>query len=261
MMSATICPGDTIGILGGGQLGRMIAQAANRMGLKCHIYCPDTNSPAFDVASEKTIANYDNEAALRAFSNSVSIVTYEFENIPEETARILEESVPVRPGSRALKVSQDRLDEKDFLSHQANVEVAPYRQIDSQKQLENALTDFGGQGVLKTRRFGYDGKGQLMLRSAQDATGAMEKLANQPAILEALIPFKKEISVIVARNIDGVVACYDPSDNLHENHILKTSRVPADISLRTYDQAIKIAHKHCSGTRVCWCHGRGDVCG
>lgn len=240
-MSATIRPGDTIGILGGGQLGRMIAQAANRMGLKCHIYCPDANSPAFEVAAKKTIAAYEDEQALRAFANAVSVVTYEFENVPGETARILEELVPVRPGPLALKVSQDRLDEKNFLSQQAKVQVAPYAPIDTQDQLEQALKEFGGQGVLKTRRFGYDGKGQIMIRTPQDAAGAMEKLGNQPAILEGIILFEKEISVIVARSNEGTVACYDPSDNHHENHILKTSTVPANVSEDTRRKAIDMA--------------------
>lgn len=240
-MVSTLRPGDTIGILGGGQLGRMIAQAASRMGLKCHIYCPDENSPAFEVSAEKTIASYEDEQALKTFAQSVSVVTYEFENVPGETARILEELVPVRPGPRALKVSQDRLDEKTFLSEQAATTVAPFAKVDTQQELEAALLEFGGQGVLKTRRFGYDGKGQIMIRAIEDAEGAMEKLGNQPAILEGIIPFEKEISIIVARGLDGTVKCYDPADNYHKNHILKTSCVPADIPADTAQQAIDMA--------------------
>ncbi|SDR32485.1 5-(carboxyamino)imidazole ribonucleotide synthase [Pseudovibrio sp. Tun.PSC04-5.I4] len=240
-MVSTLRPGDTIGILGGGQLGRMIAQAASRMGLKCHIYCPDENSPAFEVSAEKTIASYEDEQALKTFAQSVSVVTYEFENVPGETARILEELVPVRPGPRALKVSQDRLDEKIFLSEQAATTVAPFAKVDTQQELEAALLEFGGQGVLKTRRFGYDGKGQIMIRAIEDAEGAMEKLGNQPAILEGIIPFEKEISIIVARGLDGTVKCYDPADNYHKNHILKTSNVPAEIPADTAQQAIDMA--------------------
>ncbi|KZL20795.1 N5-carboxyaminoimidazole ribonucleotide synthase [Pseudovibrio axinellae] len=240
-MVSTLRPGDTIGILGGGQLGRMIAQAASRMGLKCHIYCPDEISPAFEVSATKTIAAYDDEQALTEFAENVSVVTYEFENVPGETARILEQLVPVRPGPHALKVSQDRLIEKTFLSQEAATQVAPFIKVDTQAELETALAELGGQGVLKTRRFGYDGKGQIMIRTPEDAENAMEQLNNQPAILEGIVPFEKEISVIVARSLDGTVKCYDPSDNYHKNQILKTSTVPADIPEGTAQQAVDMA--------------------
>ena len=240
-MGSTLRPGDTIGILGGGQLGRLIAQAASRMGLRCHIYCPDENSPAFEVSAEKTVAAYEDEQALTRFAKSVSVVTYEFENVPGETARILEQFVPVRPGPRALKVSQDRLVEKTFLSEEAATHVAPFIKVDTQAELEAALMELGGQGVLKTRRFGYDGKGQIMIRTPEDIEDAMDKLGNQPSILEGIVPFEKEISVIVARGVDGTVKCYDPADNNHKNHILKTSSVPADIPQQTTQEAIEMA--------------------
>ncbi|KZL13823.1 MULTISPECIES: 5-(carboxyamino)imidazole ribonucleotide synthase [unclassified Pseudovibrio] len=240
-MGSTLRPGDTIGILGGGQLGRMIAQAASRMGLKCHIYCPDENSPAFEVSEKKTVAAYEDEQALTQFAKSVSVVTYEFENVPGETARILEQFVPVRPGPHALKVSQDRLAEKTFLSEEAATQVAPFIKVDTQAELEAALMELGGQGVLKTRRFGYDGKGQIMIRTPEDIEGAMSKLGNQPSILEGIVPFEKEISIIVARGVDGTVKCYDPADNYHKNHILKTSSVPADIPAETAQEAIDMA--------------------
>lgn len=236
----TLCPGNTIGILGGGQLGRMIALAAARLGLKAHVFCPDEDSPAFDVASRATVAAYDDEAALAAFACAVDVITYEFENVPGRTAEVLSALRPVRPGADALSVSQDRLSEKSFLT-KAGVPVAGFATIDSADDLTRALVAFGGEGVLKTRRLGYDGKGQIMIRSADAAQSAFERLGSVPAILEAFVPFQREISVIVARGVDGVMRAYDVAENRHENHILKTSTVPAAISSRTAAQARQIA--------------------
>ncbi len=233
-------PGDTVGILGGGQLGRMIALAAARLGLKVHIFCPETESPAFDVASQATIASYEDEVALTAFAGTVDVVTYEFENVPGRTAEVLAALRPVRPGAKALSVSQDRLSEKTFLS-QAGIPVAGFATIDSASELADALASFSGKGVLKTRRLGYDGKGQIMIRSAEAAAGAFERLGGVPAILEAFVPFQREISVIVARAIDGTMRAYDVAENRHENHILKTSTVPAAISSRMAAEARQIA--------------------
>ncbi|MBO9421276.1 5-(carboxyamino)imidazole ribonucleotide synthase [Labrenzia sp. R4_2] len=243
-MSASIRlqPGDTIGILGGGQLGRMLAQSAASMGLKTHIFCPDQNSPAFDVSAQHTIAAYEDTAALEAFADAVSVVTYEFENVPGPTAQHLAGKVPVRPGVRALEVSQDRLFEKEFLK-KSGVAIADFADITSQADVKTAAQDFGGQGVLKTRRFGYDGKGQTMIRSPEDIGGAFERIGGSPAVLEALIDFDCEVSVIVARDLDGNSASYDIARNHHENHILKTSTVPAGVSEQTLKAAREMAER------------------
>ena len=241
-----LSPGDTIGILGGGQLGRMLAQSAASLGLKTHIFCPDPSSPAFDVSATFTVAPYEDVDALNLFANAVSVVTYEFENVPGNTAAHLNARVPVRPGVRALEVSQDRLFEKQFLSG-ADVAIAGYADINSQEDLEDALATFGGEGVLKTRRFGYDGKGQLMIRGAADIPGAFDKIGAVPAVLEALIPFDCEVSVIVARDLNGNCKSYDIARNHHENHILKTSTVPAGVSEDTLEAARKMAEQIVNG--------------
>ncbi len=229
-------PGAVIGILGGGQLGRMLALAAARLGLKCHIYCPDPASPAFDVAAARTIAAYDDEAALAAFAAAVDVVTYEFENVPGATAEFLAGRRPVRPGPLALSVAQDRLAEKTFLA-EAGIEVAPFRAVDSDDDLDRALAEFGGAGVLKTRRFGYDGKGQVVIRGPEDRAGALAKIGHAPAIVEGLVGFEREVSVIAARGLDGEVAVFDIAENDHRDNILKTTRVPARISIKTAEAA------------------------
>ncbi|MBO0346957.1 5-(carboxyamino)imidazole ribonucleotide synthase [Roseibium sp. CAU 1637] len=245
-MSATtqLRPGDTIGILGGGQLGRMMALAGASLGLKSHIYCPDPNSPAFEVANAYSVAPYDDVAALDAFASQCQAITYEFENVPGPTADHLNARVAVRPGVKALEVAQDRLAEKEFL-RSAGVEIADFARIDSEADLTAALEAFAGQGVLKTRRFGYDGKGQVMIRAEGDADGALDSLKNAPAVLERLIGFQREVSVIVGRDVKGTCEVYDIAENLHENHILKTSTVPANVSAATAavarDVAVKIA--------------------
>ncbi|WP_417667690.1 5-(carboxyamino)imidazole ribonucleotide synthase [Roseibium sp.] len=235
-----LLPGDTIGILGGGQLGRMMSLAAASLGLKTHIFCPDPNSPAFDVATAYTIAPYEDVSALDVFASSCAAVTYEFENVPGPTASHLAARVPVRPGVRALEVSQDRLFEKEFL-RSAGVDIADFVTVDSNDDLTAALGRFEGSGVLKTRRFGYDGKGQVMIRSAADAQGALEKIGSVPAVLERLIPFDREVSVIVARDVNGHCEAYDISENHHEHHILKTSTVPANVSEATAEKARAMA--------------------
>ncbi|WP_417678496.1 5-(carboxyamino)imidazole ribonucleotide synthase [Roseibium sp.] len=239
-----LSPGDTIGILGGGQLGRMLALSAASLGLKAHIFCPDPESPAFDVCSAYTIAPYEDIGALDTFASACSAVTYEFENVPALTAAHLAALVPVRPGVKALEVSQDRLSEKNFLSG-SGVALAGYARVDSDEDLRAALDRFGGTGVLKTRRFGYDGKGQVMIRKPEDVKGAFDRIGRAPAVLEELIGFEREVSVIVARDLDGHCDAYDVSENHHENHILKTSTVPANVSGTTAavarDMAIRIA--------------------
>lgn len=234
--------GSVIGILGGGQLGRMLALAAARLGMKTHIYCPDPESPAFDVTPLKTVAAYDDRSALAGFARAVDIVTYEFENVPVETASFLETLKPVAPGPRALAISQDRLAEKRFLTA-IGIPVAPFRPVDTRAGLEAALSEIGPEGVLKTTRLGYDGKGQRMIRQPDDADAAFTALEGQPLVLEALIPFACEISVIVARSANGEIRNFDAAENVHENHILKTSTVPAGINAATAARAGEIARQ------------------
>lgn len=244
--SAPLAPGARIGILGGGQLGRMLAVSAAELGFNCHIYCPEENPPAGEVAASTTCAAYEDEAALTRFAESVDVVTYEFENVPEKAAALLEAHVPVRPGPLALATAQDRLTEKTFL-REAGIATAPFAAVSSLEDLKQAVETIGRPSILKTRRFGYDGKGQQMIRKPEDADGAFEKLGAVPMVLEALIPFECEVSVIVARDLDGGIACYDVARNHHENHILKTSTVPAGVSQATLDAARAMAGKIVAG--------------
>ncbi|HWJ87030.1 MAG TPA: 5-(carboxyamino)imidazole ribonucleotide synthase [Pelagibacterium sp.] len=238
-----LSPGSRIGILGGGQLGRMLSLAASRLGMRTHIYCPDPDSPAFEVTPHKTVASYDDAQALRAFAEAVDVVTYEFENVPLAAARLIAEIVPLRPGPRALEVSQDRLVEKAFLS-ESGIAIAPYSPVTSLAELEAAIARIGAPSVLKTTRLGYDGKGQRMLRSPEDAAHAFAELeAGAPLVLEAFIPFEKEISVIVVRAANGDIVSYDPSENVHRDHILKTSTLPASISPAAGSTAKAIAER------------------
>jgi 5-(carboxyamino)imidazole ribonucleotide synthase len=231
--------GATIGILGGGQLGRMLSLAASRLGLKTHIYCPDAASPAFDVTPLRTVAAYDDEAALRAFAAAADVVTYEFENVPAPTAELLARLRPLRPGANALAISQDRLAEKSFIAG-LGVPVAPHRAIHSISDLAPALAGMGGAGILKTTRLGYDGKGQRRIGSLAEAEAAFATLAPHPLVLEAVIPFVREISVVLARGADGAVAAFEPAENVHRDGILRTSTVPADVSPTT--AAAALAH-------------------
>lgn len=221
-------PGTIIGILGGGQLGRMLSLAASKLGMHTHIYCPDPASPAFEVTPRKTIAAYEDEAALAAFADAVDVITYEFENVPAATADFLAARKPLRPGANALSVSQDRLAEKRFLASK-NIALAPHRAIESSGDLDAAIAALGLPAVLKTTRLGYDGKGQRVVRSHEEAIAAFAALAPKPLVLEAFVPFEKEISVVVARNLLGEVKNYDAAENVHQDHILATSTVPADI--------------------------------
>jgi 5-(carboxyamino)imidazole ribonucleotide synthase len=238
--NAPLPPGSVIGILGGGQLGRMLALAAARLGMKSHIFCPDPQSPAFDVTPRRTEADYDDEIALAAFAEAVDVVTYEFENVPAATAEFLAARRPLRPGANALSISQDRLAEKSFLARH-NIAVAPWRPVTSLAELETALAELGTPAVLKTTRLGYDGKGQRILHSQAEAASAFAELSPKPLVLEAFVPFEKEISVIVARNAMGEVRAYDAAENEHEHHILRTSAVPAAVAPITETHAGRIA--------------------
>jgi 5-(carboxyamino)imidazole ribonucleotide synthase len=226
----------TIGILGGGQLGRMLALAAARLGIRSVVLCPDPESPAFDVAHEAIIAPYEDEDALARLAGLCDVVTYEFENVPARTAEVLSALKPVRPGTRALEVAQDRLSEKTFLSD-LGIPVAPFRAVDDRASLEAALGQIGYPAILKTRRFGYDGKGQAKISRPDDIDGALAAMKGAPAILEGLVPFRREVSVLAVRGLDGSVASFDVPENQHRDHILKTSTVPADIRSATADAA------------------------
>jgi 5-(carboxyamino)imidazole ribonucleotide synthase len=222
-------PGMTIGILGGGQLGRMLTLAAAELGLSCHIYCPDADSPAFAVAARRTIAPYDDETALAGFAGSVSAVTFEFENVPAATADFLAARNQVFPNPRSLAVAQDRLAEKQLMDA-LGIAVAPYMAVDTLPAIYSALAKTGRPSVLKTRRLGYDGKGQTIIRAGDDPVAAWRMVGEQPAILEALVPFDKEVSVVLARGRDGVVRSYDLVENEHHAGILRRSTVPASVT-------------------------------
>lgn len=221
-----LVPGQTIGILGGGQLGRMLALAAARLGLRCHVYAPEADSPAFDVCAARTVAGYDDVAALRAFAASIDVATYEFENVPVAAVKLLEQAVPVRPGSRALETAQDRLAEKR-LARSLGAGTAAFAAVDSVQDLEAALHGIGLPAVLKTTRLGYDGKGQAKLRAAEDSAAAWTAMKGQPAILEAFVDFEAEVSVVAARGLDGSFRAFDVTENEHRDHILHRSHVPS----------------------------------
>lgn len=233
-------PGSTIGILGGGQLGRMLSLAAAQLGMKTHIYCPEPDSPAFEVTPHRTVADYEDKNALAAFADVVDVITYEFENVPESAAAFLSKRKPMAPGVRALAVAQDRLAEKRFLS-MSGIEIAPYRAVENFADLEAAIAQIGTPAVLKATRMGYDGKGQRMIDSPAGAVAAFTALSGQPLVLEGFVAFEKEISVVVARNGSGMVRDYDPAENVHKNHILHKSIVPARIDKITARQAGRIA--------------------
>jgi 5-(carboxyamino)imidazole ribonucleotide synthase len=234
-----LAPGATIGILGGGQLGRMIALAAAELGMRCHVFCPDADEPALDVAAGRTIAPYEDSAALDRFAGEVDCATIEFENLPLEALDRIAQRVPMRPGSASLRITQDRLAERRFVE-QLDVAVAPYIAVERAEDLET--WDFAAaRAVLKTRRLGYDGKGQAVVANADEAAAAFARLGARPAILERFIPFRCEASAIVARGASGAMATFEPTENEHRNHILAASRVPASLAPATVDRAIETA--------------------
>lgn len=241
-MSDVLKPGAVIGILGGGQLGRMLSVAASRLGFRCHVFEPGAMPPAGQVAERVTTAGYDDAQALRAFAESVDVITYEFENIPTEALDLLERLRPIRPGREALRVSQDRLVEKDFL-RELGLTTAPYADVTDRAALEAALARIGTPAILKTRRFGYDGKGQARIGTPQEAGAALEDIAGAPAILEGFVDFSFEVSVIAARGLTGEVACFDPCENHHEGGILRTTKVPARLRPPMQADAVLLAGK------------------
>ena len=239
-MSSPLPQGACIGILGGGQLGRMLAVAASRLGLKARIFEPGANPPAGHVADQVTIASYEDDAALRRFAQSVDVITYEFENIPTSALDILEQIRPIHPGRRALAISQDRLSEKEFLAG-LGLKVAPYANVTTAAEAEAAAQSIGTPSILKTRRMGYDGKGQIRLKDASDMAEAWQAMQGAPSVLEGFINFSHEVSVIAARASDGQVACYDPGENVHREGILHSTTVPATLTAGQRMDAVLLA--------------------
>jgi 5-(carboxyamino)imidazole ribonucleotide synthase len=223
---AAVLPGRTVGILGGGQLGRMFAIAARRMGYRVHALDPTDDCPAGQVADVEVSAAYDDVEAARRFAAGVDVVTFEFENIPAETLAAVAEVRPVRPSPEVLHVCRHRLREKDFL-RQHGFPVTGYRAVQSAAEVTQALRDLGLPAVLKTADFGYDGKGQVRLDRPDQAAAAWQGLGRPLGVLEAFVPFVKEISVICARTARGEVLCYPPAENEHRRHILDVTTVPA----------------------------------
>ncbi|MGP0095245.1 MAG: 5-(carboxyamino)imidazole ribonucleotide synthase [Xanthobacteraceae bacterium] len=237
---AVLQPGATVGILGGGQLGRMLALAAARLGLNCHIYAPDPQSCAFGVARTATCADYADQAALARFAEAVDVVSYEFENVPAETAAFLAARCPVLPDPAVLALTQDRLIEKEFISRLA-IATARFAPVGSAAELRDAVSHLRLPAVLKTRRLGYDGKGQKMIGANDDPAAAWAALGEVPAILEGFIAFEREVSVVAARGQEVRIECFDVTENEHRDHILKFSRVPAAVTPAVAAQARGIA--------------------
>ncbi len=241
-MTDPLAPGARIGILGGGQLGRMLAMAAARLGFTCHIYEPGENPPAGQVAHRVTRAAYEDRAALEAFAHSVDVITYEFENIPTSALDLLENLRPIRPSREALRVSQDRLTEKEFLTG-LRLKTAPFAPVSDAASLARALQITSTPAILKTRRFGYDGKGQARIMAPDEAESALAAMQGAEAILEGFVDFSHEISVIATRSPSGEIACFDAGENVHVNGILSTTTVPARLGAAERTDAVLIAAK------------------
>ncbi len=232
-------PGSTIGILGGGQLGRMLADAASRLGFRSHVYCPEARSPAFQVTDRHTQAAYTDWPALEKFARSVDVVTYEFENVPAASVAMLAKLAPVAPEPSVLELAQDRFHEKSFIRN-LGLPVADFSQVSSRLELEREVRRLGCPCVLKTRRMGYDGKGQFVIREESDLAEGWQTTGGAPALLESWVGFSAELSVIVARAADHTLRIFDIAQNRHRNHILHSSTVPADIGLATAEAARRI---------------------
>jgi 5-(carboxyamino)imidazole ribonucleotide synthase len=235
-------PGAVIGIIGGGQLGRMSAMAAARLGYRCHIFSPEADSPASQVASRTTIADYTDQVALHRFADAVDVITFEFENVPAAGLELLSSMRPVRPGPEVLRLSQDRLLEKQFLND-IGVATAPWLAVQDAAGLKAAIAALGLPAVLKTTRLGYDGKGQAMLQPGGNVLEALALLQPKPLVLEGLVDFTCEISVIVARGEDGAMVSFDPVENRHKYHILDLTLAPAPLPLEILAEAGAIARR------------------
>ena len=241
-LSGPVPPGGTIGIIGGGQLGRMLALAAARLGLKTAVYNDTSDAPAFQVTQTSVAAPYEDLDALARFADACDAVTFEFENLPAHAIAHLAEHVPVRPGARALAVTQDRLSEKSFVET-LGLKTAPFFEVSSAREAADAFDKLAGLGILKTRRFGYDGKGQAKVTNRQEAVTAFENFKGAPSILEGFVDFVCEASLVAARGEAGQFAAYDPPENEHENHILRRSTVPSRLRPSQVEEAKAIAEK------------------
>jgi 5-(carboxyamino)imidazole ribonucleotide synthase len=238
-MPEALPPGSVIGILGGGQLGRMLAMAAARLGLIARIYDPDPAAPAGQVAS-LTAGSWDDAAALAGFAAGCAVVTYEFENIPPAALDAIAAAAPVRPNRRALEVSRDRRSEKAFLAA-LGLATAPWAEVTDAAGLAAALARIGTPAILKTATLGYDGKGQARIMAPADAPAALAALGGQPAILEGFVAFEREVSVIAARGLSGEMVAYDPGENVHAGGILRTTTVPATLPPEQVQEAVLTA--------------------
>ena len=234
--------GSTIGVLGGGQLGQMLSMAAARLGFKTHIFEPSDAPPASNVSSKFTQANYDDFDALKQFASSVNVVTYEFENIPTGALDIIEKHCEIFPSREALKISQDRLIEKEFIN-KLGFKTASFHKVSSLEDLTNALDQIGTPSILKTRRFGYDGKGQVKMCSSSKPEEIWKSLGQKDLILESFVDFTSEFSVIGSRSQDGQISCFDPGENVHREGILRTTTVPANITNQQKTEAVLITAK------------------
>jgi 5-(carboxyamino)imidazole ribonucleotide synthase len=241
-MTFPLPPNATIGLVGGGQLGRMSALAAARLGYRCHILTRERDSPASQVSAGATISDYSEPSGLRAFAAAVDVISFEFENVDAEGLDLLASLKPVRPSPAILRTSQDRVLEKSFLNG-AGVPTAPWAPVENYDGLVSAIERIGLPAVLKTTRFGYDGKGQAMLRQPSDLAGAFAALSPKPLILEGFIDFALEISVVVARGADGGYSAFDTVENRHRNHILDLTLAPARIPEAVHSRAQAIARR------------------
>lgn len=221
-----ILPGATLGVLGSGQLGRMFAMAAARMGYEVHVFSPDPNSPTSQVASHETVADYNDADAVSKFAKSVDVVTLEFENVPALATETASQFAPVRPSGQVLYTTQDRLREKEFL-RSIGIPCTPFAAVSTNDHLREAMQSIGTPAVLKTTAWGYDGKGQAKVDSTDQAEQAWQQLDNQPAVCEGWVDYSHELSVLVARSPNGKMAIYGPIENRHRNHILDVSIYPA----------------------------------
>ena len=236
-------PGSIIGIVGGGQLGRMLSMAAANLGYRCHIYAPEPSGPAADVSARWVQGDYEDADALAAFGADVDVVTYEFENIPSASLAALASQVLVRPGVRALETAQDRISEKDFVAALGG-RPAPYRAVASREELVEAIAEIGAPAILKSRRFGYDGKGQVRIGAREEAAAAWEQLGGRPSVLEGFVDFEAEFSIILCRGVDGAIVTWDAPENVHRDGVLATSTVPArKLIQRHTDEAAALARK------------------
>ena len=239
-MSAPILPGATLGVLGGGQLGRMFSLAARRMGYRVSVFAPEDDTPAGQIAYREIRAPYEDLDAVRRFAQGVSVVTFEFENVPAATAAAAAEHAPVRPDGSLLHVTQHRRREKEALAA-AGVPTVRFAPVADAEGLAAALAELGAPAILKTAAWGYDGKGQVRIESEAEVARAWAEIGGAPAVLEAMAEFEREISVVAARGLDGTVALYEPVDNTHEKHVLDLSLSPADLPESVRARAQEIA--------------------